>query len=174
MIHSRTSKKKYRESGAYCSRNQLIKAYVGNIHPKKQLRFTNPCYQEQQEKQFEVSTRIRAGRSLLRCHGRLISENLSQNTVHPKLVPKNNDFTNLVIISIHEKLMHTGVPHTLAAIRSEFWVPQGRAAVRRLVISCRRCRRFQEGPYKKPSMAPYPSQREEESRPFSYTGLYYL
>ena len=111
---------------------------------------------------------------LLRCHGRLISENLPQNTVYPKLLPKNNAFTNLVIISIQEKSMHAGVSHTLSAIRSEYWVPQGRAAVRRVLISYRRCRRFQGGPYKMPNMAPYPPQRVEESPPFSYTGLDYL
>ena len=76
---------------------------------------------------------------LLRCHGRLISENLTQNTVYPKLLPKNNAFTNLVIINFHEKLMHTGVSHTLSAIRSEYWIPQGRPAVGRVLLSCRRC-----------------------------------
>jgi len=67
---------------------------------------------------------------LLRCHGRLVSENLPQNTVYSKLLPKNNAFPNLVIISFHEKLMHAGVSHTLSAIRSEYWSPQGRAAVK--------------------------------------------
>ena len=107
---------------------------------------------------------------LLRCHRRLISESLPQNTVYPKLLL----MITLLIISFHEKLMHAGVSHTLSAIRSEYWIPQGRAAVRRVLLSCRRCRRMQGRPYKMPNMAPYPSQRIEKSPPFSYTGLDYL
>ena len=42
---------------------------------------------------------------VLRCHGRLISENLPQHTVFPKLLPRNHVFTSLVIKSFHENLM---------------------------------------------------------------------
>ena len=59
---------------------------------------------------------------ILRCHGRLISDNLPESSVFPKLLPKNHAFTNLVISSFHEKLMHAGVSHTLSAIRKEFWI----------------------------------------------------
>jgi len=62
---------------------------------------------------------------VLRCHGRLISENLQEHTVFPKLLPRNHVFTSLIVKSFHEKLMHAGVSHTLAAIRREFWI-QGR------------------------------------------------
>lgn len=111
---------------------------------------------------------------VLRCHGRLISENLPEHTAFPKLLPKNHDFTSLVINSFHEKLMHAGVSHTLAATRREFWIPQGRSSVRRVLLKCLRCRRYQGGPYRMPAMAPYPRSRIEESPPFTYTGLDYL
>ena len=70
---------------------------------------------------------------VLRCHGRLISENLPEHTVFPNLLPRNHVFTSLVIKSFHEKMMYAGVSHTLAAIRREFWIPQGRSSVRRVV-----------------------------------------
>ena len=109
-----------------------------------------------------------------RCHGRLISENLPEDTAFPKLLPRNHVFTSLVINSFHEKLMHAGVSHTLAAIRREYWIPQGRSSVRRVLLNCLRCRRHQGGPYRMPAMAPYPRSRIEESPPFTYTGLDYL
>lgn len=77
---------------------------------------------------------------VLRCHGRLITENLPEYTVFPKLLPRNHVFTSLVIKSFHEKLMHAGVSHTLAAIRREFWIPQGRLSVRRVLLNCLRYR----------------------------------
>ena len=108
---------------------------------------------------------------ILRCHGRMIRENLPESSILPKLPPKNHAFTSLLINSFHEKLMHAGVSHTLSAIRREFWIPQGRTTVRNVLLNCRRCRRHQGGPYKMPKMAPYPPSRIEESSPFTYTAL---
>ena len=102
---------------------------------------------------------------ILHCHGRLTRENLPESTVFPKLLPKNHAFTSLLINSFHEKLMHAGVSHTLSAIRREFWIPQGRATVRKVLLNCRRCRRHQGGPYKMPQMAPYPPSRIESPHP---------
>ena len=87
---------------------------------------------------------------ILRCHGRMIRENLPESSIFPKLLPKNHAFTSLLINSFHEKLMHAGVSHTLSAIRREFWIPQGRTTVRNVLLNCRRCRRHQGGPYKMP------------------------
>ena len=111
---------------------------------------------------------------ILRCHGRMIRENLPETVIFPKLLPKNHAFTSLLINSFHEKLMHAGVSHTLSAIRREFWIPQGRSTVRNVLLNCRRCRRHQGGPYKMPRMAPYPPSRIEEFSPFTYTGLDYF
>ncbi|KAK2559409.1 hypothetical protein P5673_018033 [Acropora cervicornis] len=49
---------------------------------------------------------------ILRCHGRMIRENLPESSIFPKLLPKNRAFTSLLINSFHEKLMHAGVSHT--------------------------------------------------------------
>ena len=108
---------------------------------------------------------------VLRCHGRLICKNLPEYTVFPKLLPRNHLFTSLVIKSFHGKLMHAGVSHILTAIKREFWIPQGRSSVRRVLLNCLRCRRHQGGPYRMPKMAPYPRSRIEEPPPFTYTGL---
>ena len=70
--------------------------------------------------------------------------------------------------------MHAGVSHTLAAIRREFWIPQGRSSVRKVLLNCLGCRRHQGGPCRMPAMAPYPRSRIEESPPFTYTGLDYV
>jgi len=106
---------------------------------------------------------------VLRCHVRLISENLQEHIVFPKLLPRSHVFSSLVIKNFHEKLMHAGVSHTLVAIRREFWFPQGRSSVRRVLLNCLRCRRHQGGPYRMPAMAPYPRSRIEESPLFTFT-----
>ena len=55
----------------------------------------------------------------------MITEKLAEHIAFPKLLPRNHVFTNLVINSFHEKLIHGSVSHTLAVIRGEFWIPQG-------------------------------------------------
>jgi hypothetical protein len=70
--------------------------------------------------------------------------------------------------------MYAGVSPTLSAIRKEFWIPQGRSTVKKVLLNCRACKRHQGGPYRTPQMAPYPRSRIEDSSPFTYTGLDYL
>lgn len=108
----------------------------------------------------------------LRCHDRLISENLPEHTVFPNLLARNHIFTSLhvVINSFHEKLMHAGVSHSFAATRKDFWIPQRRSSVRGVLLSCLRCRQYQRGPYRMPAMSPYPRSRIEESRSFHIQG----
>lgn len=103
----------------------------------------------------------------------MISENLSEHSVFPQILPRNHVFTCLVLKSFHEKLMHEGVSHTLAANRREFWIPQGRSALKRVLLNCLRCRRHKGNPCRIPAMAPYPRSRVEESMPFTYTGSEY-
>ena len=57
---------------------------------------------------------------LLRCQGRLNFMNMNQDSILPKLLPRNEHFTELVIKDRHEKTYHSGVSHTLSKIRSEF------------------------------------------------------
>jgi len=62
---------------------------------------------------------------LLRCHGRYDNPNLNAETRCPKLLPRNEYFTYLVIKDYHERLYHAGASHTLAQTRTEYWIPQG-------------------------------------------------
>ena len=57
---------------------------------------------------------------LIRCHGRMIHAELSEDAVNPKLLPKDHHFTWLVIQDVHEKLYHAGVSHTLAQLRKQY------------------------------------------------------
>lgn len=109
---------------------------------------------------------------MIRCHGKMISENLRDGIVFPKPLPKNHAITSPAVSSHHENLMHSGVSHTLSAISKELWISQGRATVRIVILNCPRSRRHQGGSYRMPQMAPYPPSRIEES--FTYTGLDYL
>ena len=53
-------------------------------------------------------------------------------------------------------------------------VSHGRAEVKKAIHDCGTCKRFQGGPFKLPSMSPWPRRNVAQSAPFSYTGLDYF
>ena len=112
--------------------------------------------------------------SLLRCHGRFQNADLTQGAKFPKLLPSKEHFTKLVIEYYHKKILHSGVSQTLAQIRHEYWIPQGRAQIKRVLKNCSICRRTEGRPFLMPEMPPLPRERVVRSLPFEYTGLDYF
>ena len=111
---------------------------------------------------------------ILRCKGRLTHAGIDEDARLPKLLPNKDNYTRLVIHDTHKRLFHAGVSHTLAQVRSEYWILKGRASVKEVLKGCRTCRKWEGGPYKMPSMPPLPSQRVTQSHPFTHTGLDYF
>ena len=104
----------------------------------------------------------------------MIHAELSEDTLNPKLLPKDHHLKQLVIQNVHEKLCHAGVSHTLAQLRKQYWIPQGRAMVKKVLRHCLICRTYEGGPFRLPAMAPWPRERVSKATPFTYTGLDYL
>ena len=75
------------------------------------------------------------------------------NSKFPKLLPWHEHFTQL---EIHECLIHAGVPHTLAQIREEYWIPKGRIEVQSVVSRCVICRKHEGASFQLPGMPPWP------------------
>lgn len=111
---------------------------------------------------------------VLRCHGRLSNAGLPDAAAVPKLLPRRAHLTHLAILHAHGRLIHAGISHTLAHIRQEFWIPQGRAEVRFVLRRCPICRRHEGNPFRLPAMPPWPKERVTRSSPFEYSGVDYL
>ena len=111
---------------------------------------------------------------LLRAHGRFINISMCSDTNYPKLLPRNDSYTSLVIRHMHERLLHSGIAHTLSQIRSEYWIIHGRREVFKVIRKCGICQKNEGGAYKMPPMPSWPISRVKESAPFSFTGLDYI
>ena len=111
---------------------------------------------------------------LLRCYGRYLNAEIDESSKFPKLLPRREHFTQLLIKEIHERLIHAGVAHTLAQIREEYWIPKGRIEVRSVVSRCLVCRKHEGAPFHLPGMPPWPRERVSRSNPFQFVGLDYL
>ena len=96
-----------------------------------------------------------------------------EETINPILLPTWEKIVELLIEDHHKKTFHAGVNHTLAQIRMKYWIPKGRAEVKRVLRKCNVCQKYQ-GPFKMPSMSPWPSHKVIRSLPFHYNGLDYF
>ena len=89
---------------------------------------------------------------VLVCKGRF--RNSTRNA--PKLLPKDNSYSKLVIERSHKRVLHYGVTQTLAELRKEYWVIQGRSVVRRVIRECFTCIKWEGAPFGTPDFAPLP------------------
>ena len=105
---------------------------------------------------------------LLRCHGRMVHAVIPDDVIYPILLPKKSHFTSLLIKEYHQKLFHSGVSHTLAQLRNEYWIPQGRAEVKKAIHGCGICKRFQGGPFKLLSMSLWLRKKVAKCAPLTY------
>ncbi len=112
---------------------------------------------------------------LIRCHGRFVNSKAPQEgRKFPVLLARNTKYAELIIRNCHEEALHSGVQHTLADVRQQYWLPRGRKTVQNLLHKCHVCRKVQGGPYPAPPMAPLPAERITRAKPFQFTGLDYL
>ena len=77
---------------------------------------------------------------ILRCHGRFENAELTQASKFPKLLPKDDHFTRLIMEDVHIRVLHSGVSQTLAKVQIEYWIPHERVAVKKVMRNCRVCK----------------------------------
>ncbi|XP_011705706.1 PREDICTED: uncharacterized protein LOC105460907 [Wasmannia auropunctata] len=111
-------------------------------------------------------------RGLLRVGGRLKHAMLSRDERHPLILPRDSHLTTLLVDSCHRRTLHGGVQLTLGLLRQRFWVPGGRATVRRCIYRCPTCVRWRAAA-PRPLMGDLPPPRVRESHPFTHSGVDY-
>ena len=104
----------------------------------------------------------------------MTNADLPEKKITPILLPNKIYFTTLLIKDVHKENFHAGVSHTLVQIRSKYWLPQGQAQVKKVLVKGITCIKRQGGPYKAKPMASWPKIRVNESPAFTNTGLVYF
>ncbi|XP_067205381.1 uncharacterized protein [Linepithema humile] len=70
---------------------------------------------------------------LMRVGGRLKHSLLAYDERHPVILPGDSHLVRLMVESSHRCSLHGGVQMTLGAVRQRYWIPRGRAVVKRAV-----------------------------------------
>ena len=108
---------------------------------------------------------------VVRCKGRINNAPLPENARNPILLPSKHEFVRLIIQQSHCLVKHNGIKDTLTNLRERFWIIRGRESVKKLIRSCRVCRKFEGVPYNSVPFADLPSERVSEEPPFTHVGL---
>ena len=98
--------------------------------------------------------------NVMRVNGRLgQAEHLSYDSRFPVILPRKHSITRLIIRHYHELGNHNaGTSHTLADLRSKYWILRAREAVKECESGCASCKRKKAKPAQQ-VMAPLPKMR---------------
>ncbi|XP_058817840.1 uncharacterized protein LOC131681145 [Topomyia yanbarensis] len=109
---------------------------------------------------------------MLRVGGRLRHSQLPFSSKHQWILPNRNNVVDSLINAFHRENLHIGPTALLATLRRQFWVPNGRSAVRKITRSCVQC--FKTKPTTVGQfMGDPPASRCERAPAFQKVGLDY-
>ncbi|XP_015121522.1 uncharacterized protein LOC107044229 [Diachasma alloeum] len=109
-------------------------------------------------------------KGILRVGGRLKRSELSYNQKRSILLPSKHPVTDMIIRQVHYSKLHARIQSTLHAIRTKFWILNGKDQIRQLVRQCVECTR-QKPKSVHAQMADLPRARLNEAPAFSRTGV---
>lgn len=95
---------------------------------------------------------------------------LTYNEKHPIVLPKWTAATKLLVRHVHQLALHGGVSATLSQLKMKYWIIQGRQLVKKVILGCLKCQRFDAKPIKQDT-APLPADRVNHRQPFEVTGV---
>lgn len=102
--------------------------------------------------------------------GRLRYAQLSEKQKHPMILPAKSHLTQLILNWAHSTTLHGTIHLTLARVRQEFWILNGRNLVKAFIHNCVPC--FRQNPKQMHQlMAPLPMIKTTPSRAFLHCGI---
>jgi len=111
---------------------------------------------------------------VVRVNGRIRESDVNDAVKFPIILKPKNQVTKLLIMHFHKKANHQGQEFVLNELRQQYWIIQGRAAVRKAWDSCQVCKNHRAKPVL-PEMGSLPKFRVTAFvRPFTHTGVDYF
>ena len=101
---------------------------------------------------------------VLECRGRIQGH-------YPIFLPDGQRYTTKLVAQAHLATLHGGVGSTMAKVRGYYWVPRLRRLTKKIVKSCRGCRRFRAQGYTFSPPGNLPKDRTEGHTPFQVIGV---
>lgn len=107
---------------------------------------------------------------IIRVGGRLTNSKFNFDKKHQMLLPKDHQFTEMLVRDMHVRHLHVGPQGLLFILREKFWLVNGRSHIRKILHKCIKC--FKVNPRSiETFMGDLPNYRVESSYPFYHTGV---
>ena len=157
-------------SGAtYWVCNQQIKHYP-LVYEAVRLNSSENKYQESRKFISDLNLFLDEDQ-LLRSRGRLNEGDIAYDANCPKLLSPKSFLCQLIVEDLHFQNHHAGVQQILSLVRKEFWIPQGRNTVKKILRQCVVCRYDKRKAFPYPGPPSLPMERVQYVRPFECTGV---
>lgn len=109
---------------------------------------------------------------ILRVGGRIQAANISYSKMHPIILPKHNNLTNVIISEAHSSTLHGGAQLMMTHLNRQYWIVGLRDLVRTHIRRCTVCIRHRANTQQQ-LMGNLPSVRISPSRAFLHSGIDY-
>lgn len=110
---------------------------------------------------------------LIRVGGRLSNSAEDYTCKHPVILPRRDNFVDILVDFYHKRHLHAGPELLMALLRQRFWILSARGLIRHRINKCNTCFRAKPRP-QFPLMADLPSHRVNQvDKPFQMTGCDY-
>ncbi|XP_071153539.1 uncharacterized protein [Mytilus edulis] len=105
--------------------------------------------------------------NIIRCGGRINNAPIDESAKFPVLIPNKDRLCKLIVMDAHARNFHSGLESTVTFIRHSYWIPSIRQCVKSILRHCVTCRKITGRPYLTPDPPPLPSDRLNDSPPFT-------
>ena len=99
------------------------------------------------------------------------AKNLTYDMRCPVLLPKDSEFTQLLVKEAHLHCGHFGLNGTRSYLRNNYWIPKVATLVKKIVDNCKICALERVQRYHVPDSPPIPEFRFDYDKPFNCTCL---
>lgn len=160
----------------YVTADELSQAKLAWVKYIQALHFSKEIRDIQKNRTVDKKSTLRLlnpkldKNGILIVDGRLRYAQIPECQKFPMILPAKSHFTNLILDWAHSTTLHGSIHLTLARVRQEFWILNGRNLVKSFVHECIPC--FRQNP--KPMnqlMAPLPSIKTGPNRAFLHCGI---
>ena len=79
--------------------------------------------------------------------GRIVHAKLPEESKFQRLIPQDSHLARLNVLNSHQLTLHSETSQTIAHIRTRFWIPNCRNLVRKMIMNCVNCNRFNSKPF---------------------------
>ncbi|OXA50438.1 uncharacterized protein LOC110854180 [Folsomia candida] len=107
---------------------------------------------------------------MLRVEARIVRRADTMEFKLPLLLPYSHQVVDMLIMHVHQSRNHCGIQYLMSILRDRFWILKSRQAVKKVVSSCVKCKRFSS---KKVTTqeAPLPLDRVRDAAVFEIVGI---